>query len=271
MKKFLVTVLAILTVISMSACTKTAQHELLDVDGNLKGFVVETLETLNEYCTKLEFLDENKNVVYTAQTEGEGLYYRWSINDNPDYYWDTPLQLVRANSDDASLRGVVSYEIWDSINKGSTGKVYYTFSYSGKIMEVHQMTEDTHDEAWYYTESQYYNEDGSVKWSYSAKYGDYFLIAFSVLNGERCISIREYDKSGKDAGISYYYEDTLGFIESQSWEYSDESTLAPKYTYYYNADGSLWYKDENVFDDEGYITDVIYYDANGNPIDEIPQ
>ena len=270
MKKFLATVLAILTVISMSACTKTAQHELLDVEGNLKGFVVETLETLNEYCTKLEFLDENKNVVYTAQAEGEGLYYRWSINDNPVYYWDTPLQRTRADASDTSLRGIVSYEIWDSVNKCSTGKAYYTFPYSGKIMEEHKMTDDTHDESWYYTESKAYNEDGTVKWSYSAKYGDYFLIAFSVQDGERCILIREYDKSGKDVGISYYYEHTLEFISSESWEYSDESALAPKYTCYYKADGSLWYKEENIFNDEGYTTDTIIYDANGNILDEIP-
>ena len=169
MKKFLAAVLAVLTLLSMSACTSTKVHELLDKNGELKGYVKETLQTVDKWCTKLEFLDENKNVVYTAQTEGEGLYYRWSINDNPVYYWDTPLQRTRADASDTSLRGMVSYEIWDNVNKCSTGTVYYTFPYSGKIMEEHQMTDDTHDEAWYYTESKYYNEDGGTCFVFTGK------------------------------------------------------------------------------------------------------
>ena len=39
MKKFLSAVLAILTLFSMSACTSTKVHELLDKNGELKGYV----------------------------------------------------------------------------------------------------------------------------------------------------------------------------------------------------------------------------------------
>ena len=268
MKKFLVTVLAILMVISMSACTKTVEHERLDADGNLKGYVVETLDaTLNNRCRKLEFLDENKNVVSTMQAD-ENFYYIWSFIDPEIVSFPYTPMCYPANE---YPNGVMRIILFDYENKQDVSE-YYTFPFSDQIMEEYQKTYNSHDGAIYYTSVKVYNNDGSVKFSYVADEGNYFNIAMLVdAQMDNCIQINEMNSTGEDARISEFTLETYEFISSQSYEYTSESANEPKYTYNYKADGSLWYKVENIFNDEGYITDVIYYDANGNILDEIPK
>lgn len=265
MKRFFAALLVLLITFSMSACTKTKEHQLVDANGAVKGYVRETLETMNEYCTKLEFMDANKNITHTMEATEEGLYYRWSIFDDA-ISRQTPLM----NKRDFSLAGVVYIDVWNSAKKSMEGKEYYTFPCSGKIMEEYELKDNGKGEI-FYTSAKCYNEDGSVKWSYTPKFGTYLI--FGIMGGVDVayVYVEELDDAGNEACHTYYNRETLAFEYAKREVYTDASTQAPTYIYWYNEDFSVRYSEENIFDSEGYINDTILYDANGNILDAIPE
>ena len=206
MKKFLATVLAILTLLSMSACTKTAEHELLDTEANLKGYVV---ETLNKHCTKLEFLDENKNITHTMEVPDE--MSRFNIGVFDDFADRTPFKF---NSDN-SINGVV-YIFLDEWNDEKqhyeTVKEYYTYPCSGQIMEEYDLAKSEDGSFEGYTAIKLYNEDGSVKFTFIPKYAKFVNIGRSSQFEDMDYIITEYTDQEIEVCTWYYDYETLELI-----------------------------------------------------------
>ncbi len=212
MKKFLATVLAILTVLSMSACTSVTETEQRDIDGNLKGYVRATLSTMSEYCTKLEFLDADKNVMQVIEAEAEGIHYRWSLLESiGPVRVDTPMFFDARDYP----TGIAHISVWDYENKCFTGKEYVTFPYSGIIMEELDMAE--RNGAWFFTSAKVYNPDGSVKFSYASQEGCYFVVAMTIDNGNYRLMIREYNADDVEIRYSLYEEGTYSLISSDEY------------------------------------------------------
>lgn len=265
MKRFFAALLVLLIAISMSACTKTKEHPLVNADGEVKGYVRAHLETLNEYCTKLEFMDSDKNITTVMEATEENLYYRWGIFD--DTVSDrSPITFQQS---DAQL-GIVYIHVWDSEKKGMAGKEYYTFPCSGKIMEEYELKDNGKGEI-FYTSATRYNEDGSVNWSYVPQFGVYLVFGLTGSVEKSYFIVEELDEAGETVCKAYFHRDTLELDYAVREIYTAASTNAPTHIYWYSADFSLLYAEENVFDSEGYITDTILYDANGNIIDQIPE
>lgn len=206
MKKILATVLATLMVFSMSACTKTAEHQLLDVDGNLKGYVV---ETINKHCTKLEFLDESRNITHTMEVPDEKSRFNVGVFDN--FADRTPFKF---NSDN-SINGVV-YIFFDKWNEEKqyyeTVKEYYTYPCSGQIMEEYEVAKSKDESFECYTSIKLYNEDGSVKFTFTPKYAKFVNVGRSSLFDDITYMITEYDDQEIEVCVWHYDFETLEFI-----------------------------------------------------------
>ena len=216
MKTFLATVLAILTLLSMSACTSTKVHELLDKNGELKGYVKETLETLDKYCTKLEFMDENKNVTHTINLKENEIRFNWGVFD--DFADRTPFIF---NNSDCSLNGVVYIfaDSWDAkLGYHQTLKEYYTYPCSGQIMEEYELAMSDDGSFSAYTSVKLYNEDGSVKFSFAPTHAKFFNTGIATYGEDRVYEIREYNSEDNDICYTYYDMETLEFIAFESCE-----------------------------------------------------